>query len=297
MIKARGEFVNVTEQINLTVQLKDSTGTPINVDFFPQISLINPSGTVGLAYTSVGVTQIGVGNYSYILTIPYNGPYGVWADYWKATIGGNVYEQGFQFIVSGTQMPGINSDGYMKLGDDPGFSYSQEAIRNINFMIKMMKQRLNSSGKTKATDSYGNVIYIDCDIYSIEMLTTFLAMALSHFNSIPFFTSFQFDDDGFVAQFGEIIVQGAVLYALSSMALIERGREFQITDNSLSFQPPTVSEMLNTQYTSMLTVYTETLKNIKNSLRPSALGLGTFTFSNNNPTVRNMRLLRERRIM
>ena len=44
-------------------------------------------------------------------------------------------------------------------------------------------------------------------------------------------------------QFGEILVEGATLYALASQALIERGREFQITDNGLNFNPPTVSRV------------------------------------------------------
>ena len=42
VIKARGEFVDVTEQINLTVQFKDNNGDAIDTDSFPQVSIIQP---------------------------------------------------------------------------------------------------------------------------------------------------------------------------------------------------------------------------------------------------------------
>jgi hypothetical protein len=298
VIKARGEIISPTEQVSLTVQFKDQFGITIDADSFPKISLSQPSGLVALAPTSVGVTKLSTGKYSYIFTAPINGPLGVWRDSWVAYINGFRVETCFEFIVNISQIPGINSDGYQMLGDDPGFNYSQAATININKLIKSLKARLNSSGKARNTDSYGNVMFVDCDTFSIDMLTTFLATALWQFNQIPYFTFFQFDDDGFVEQFGEILVEGATLYSLASKALIERGREFQITDNSLNFNPPTVSEIMMTQYSTLLTSYNENLKYIKNSLRPNPMGLGTFSMTSGglNPAIRRLRFLRERRI-
>jgi len=296
-IKARGELIHVTDQVNLTVQFKDSNGQPINTDSFPKISIVQPSGLVLLAPTSTGVAQVDTGKYSYIFTVPINGPYGVFNDIWSGFINGFRVETTFNFIVAHTQMPAINTDGYAHLGDDPGFQYSQAAIHNINKLIKSLKSRLNSSGKAKATDSYGNTIYVDCDIFSVDMLVSFLATALWDFNQVPYFTFFQFDDDNFVEQFGEILVEGATLYSLASKALIERGREFQITDNGLSFNPPTVSDMMNTQYNTLLTHYWEKLKLIKNSLRPAPRGLGVFSMNSAiNPSFRRLRHLRARRL-
>lgn len=297
-IKARGELIDVTDQVNLTVQFKDGSGNPINTDSFPQISIIQPSGLVALAPTSVGVTQIGTGKYSYIYTIPYNGPYGVFNDVWVGYINGYRVETTFSFVVLHTQVPAINTDGYVHLGDDPGFDYSQAAIKNINKLIKSLKARLNSAGKALSKDAYGNNIYVDCDIFSIDMLTTFLATALWDFNQVPYFTFFQFDDDNFVEQFGEILVEGATLYSLASKALIERGREFQLTDNGLNFNPPTVSELMNTQYSTLLSHYWEKLKYIKNSLRPAPRGLGTFSMNSGiNPAFARLRHLRARRLI
>ena len=296
-IKARGELIDVTDQVNLTVQFKDPSGNPVDADSFPKISIIQPSGLVLLAPTSVGVTRVDVGKYSYIFTVPINGPYGVFNDVWLAYINGFRVETTFQFVVAHTQMPAINTDGYVHLGDDPGFNYSQAAIKNINKLIKSVRARLNSAGKAKSTDAYGNVVYVDCDIFSVDMFVTFLATALWDFNQVPYFTFFQFDDDAFVEQFGEILVEGATLYALASIALIERGREFQITDNSINFNPPTVSEMLNTQYNTLLTHYWDKLKYIKNSLRPAPKGLGVFSMNSAiNPAFSRLRHLRSRRI-
>lgn len=298
VIRARGETTDVTEQVNLTVQFKDPSGNPIDTDSFPKISIIQPSGDVLIAPTSVGVAKIGTGKYSYIFTVPINGPYGIYNDLWVGYVSGFRLETMFEFAVLGTNVPQINIDGYVALGNDPGFHYSQAAIKNINKLLKILRARLNSSGKARSTDSYGNVIFVDCDIFSVDMLVSFIAAALWDFNQVPYFTFFQFDDDNFVEQFGEILVEGATLYALASKALIERGREFQLTDNGLSFNPPTVSELMQTQYSTLLTAYTDRLKYIKNSLRPFPKGIGVFSMSssNLNPAIKRLQHLRQRQI-
>lgn len=295
MVKARGEYLTLNDEVNLTIQLHDGYGDPIDADSIPTISIINPSGTILLSPTSSGVQRISQGKYQYKFTVPYNGPFGAYMDLWVAYVSGVRIEQSFSFIVAHTQFAAINIDGYEKLGDDVGFEYSQKAIHNINKLLKGLRARLNSAGKAKAKDSNGNTIYIDCDIFSIDMLVTFLATSLSDFNQTPHFTFFQFDDDEFVAQFYEILIEGATLYSLSSMSLLERGMEYQITDNSLSFNPPTVSELLNSQWGTVLTQHYEKLKFIKNSLKPNPIGLGSFTMTGaSNPIVRRLRFLRER---
>lgn len=297
-LKARGELIDVTDQVNLTVQFKDSLGNPVDTDSFPQISIIQPSGLVLIYPTSVGISHIDTGRYSYTFTVPINGPYGVFNDVWIGYVSGVRIETIFSFIVTHTQIPAINIDGYVHLGDDPGFNYSQAAIKNINKLLKSLKARLNSSGKAKSKDAYGNVTYVDCDIFSVDMLTTFLATALWDFNQVPYFTFFTFDDDNFVEQFGEILVECATLYALASKALIERGREFTISDNGINFNPPTVSELMNTQYSTLLSQYYDKLKYIKNSLRPAPKGLGVFSMNSGlNPSFARLRHLRARRII
>lgn len=298
MIKARGEMLSTNDQVNLTVQFKDQQGNPIDTDAFPMITVVDPTGLVSFGPTSAGVAKVDTGKYSFLYTVGYNGPLGVYQDIWVGYVNGFRVETNFSFIVSNTDVPAINSDGYLHLGDDPGFDYSQIAIANINKLVKLLKRRLNSAGKVKSTDAFGNTVYLSCDIFSVDQLVTFLAGALWDFNQVPYFTSFDFDDDMFIKQFGEILVEGATLYALASRALIEKGNEINVTDNGISFQMPGVSDMLNSQYGTLLTNYYDKLKYIKNSLRPQPKSLGVFSMmSGSSPQVRRLRHLRERRIL
>ncbi|GAF93973.1 unnamed protein product, partial [marine sediment metagenome] len=89
----------------------------------------------------------------------------------------------------------------------------------------------------------------------------------------------------------------AVLLALAAQALIERGREFSITDSGVTYQPPAVSDMLNTQYSAQLADYKEKLKMIKCSMKPEPRGLGTFRVTAISPNFLRLRHLRERQIL
>ena len=142
------------------------------------------------------------------------------------------------------------------------------------------------------------MVYIDCDIFSVDVLVTFIADSLTLFNEIPHFTEFTFDDVEFVKMFQNVLMQGALLMALSSKALIERGREFTISDNGINFTPPTVSEMLSTQGSAELTNHTEKVKQIKANMKPSPYGLGTLTITvARNPLISQLRHRRARQII
>lgn len=154
-----------------------------------------------------------------------------------------------------------------QLGSKTDFDFSPVACININKLLTLMKSRLNSAGKAKSTDTNGNIVYIDCDIFSVDMLVNFLVLSLSDFNQTPYFTFYTFDDTEFVDTFAEVLVMGATLQALASQALIEKGREFKIDDSGIMFDPPNVSELMQTQYSTLLNYHFEKLKNIKNSIQ------------------------------
>jgi hypothetical protein len=136
--------------------------------------------------------------------------------------------------------------------------------RNRNFLIKLLKHRLQSSFKTKALDKEGNITYIDADIFSDGSLAAFLDLAISGFNQTPTFTSFTLDNDQFVTTFAELLVEGATINALSSQALIERGREFGMQDaGGIAFTPPNIAEMLNAQFAILLKHHQAKLERIK----------------------------------
>lgn len=297
VLTTRNQLIDVNQTVQLTVQFTDPYGNPINLDSYPQVSIVSPSGLVISPPTSAGVMQLNVGQYQFNFTTPFDGPYGIWNDVWMGTYMGMSMSQTLEFVVVHTDLPAINTDGYAHLGDDPGYHYSQIAILNINKLMKTLRSRLNSSGLSKSTDTYGNVVYVDCDIFSVDMLTSFIANALTDFNQVPYFTFFTFEDTPILDNFHDIIVEGATLMALASQALIERGREFQITDNGVNFTPPTVSELLNTQYSTLLTNYYDKLKYIKNSMRPAPRGLGTLRPLATNPQFLRLRHLRARQII
>lgn len=140
------------------------------------------------------------------------------------------------------------------------------AQSNIDYLSSFLKLRLADNSTVKHRDTNNNIVYVDCDIYTKDMLQSFLILALSDFNQVPKFTNYSFDDSDFVERFAAILVDGAVLYCLSSRALIERGREFTIHDSGVSFYPPSISEMLNTQYSILFANYWDKLKLIKSAL-------------------------------
>lgn len=299
--KNRGSIVNHGQTIDLTVVFKDSSDSEIDTDSFPSVSIIEPSGNVALAPTSVGVYRLSTGTYGYSYAVGLNNAVGIWTDRWTASISGNQVAAAFSFIIADTELPGSSyslGDGYESLGDDIGYTYSQTAIHNINKLLKALKNRLASSGMKLSVDANGNTFYQACDVFSVDQLVTFLADALSRFNSIPHTTAFTFDDSEFVSLYLSELVQCAVYQALATMAILERGREFSITDNSINFTPPGVSDILSSEYGIEIANWTDIVKLIKASMKPSPLSLGTISISvARNPVISQLRHRRSRQII
>lgn len=298
MSKARTQFIANTDTVALTATFKDAYKVPIDTDTYPRVSIMDPTGAVALYNTSAGVSRISTGKYQIDFFVNIAAPQGVWVDNWSATINGTPVDASFQFVVSETSLASPRLDGYEHLGDDIPYDYSQVAIRNINKLLKTLRARLRSRGKVKAKDAYGNDIYITCDIYDLNTLLALLGNSLSLFNEVPHFTLFTFDDTPFVDQFHDLIVEGAVMNAMQSQALLETGLNFQISDSGVGFTPPNIGEMLNTQFNTLYGQLFERIKFIKNSFKPFPMGLGRFNAygSDNNPAWAKMRHLRQRQI-
>jgi hypothetical protein len=291
----RSSVIQPGDTIMLRARFTDS-GVEVDPDTVPQVSVIQPSGGVALDFTSVGVTRIGVGQYQFNYSVGLFPEIGTWNDVWRCTINGYEVFGQYNFTVFQSQLPAINTDGEVHLSDDPGYNYSQLEICNINNLLKSLRKRLKSSGKAKRTDEYGNIIYKDCDVFETDELVAFIARSLEEFNSIPTFTGFTFSDSDIINQFHGVLVQGATVFALGAQALIERGREYQISDNGISMNNPTISELLNTQYTTELNNWYEKVKLIKVNMRSSPLGLGTLSFTSGSSQFRRLRTLRARQI-
>lgn len=295
--KQRSETIGNGDTVVLKVQFKDNDGYNADLDTYPNISIVQPSGNVMLGPTSAGVYRISTGLYAYNFAVGLTENIGVYFDVWNGYLSGSPVSGSFNFIVVNTQLPAINSDGYLHLGDEVGFDFSQTAILNINKFIKGLKARLSSSGKARIKDQYGNIVYQDCDIYSVEQLAVFAVTALSAFNEIPHFTAYTFEDSEIITIFYEVILQHAVVYALASKALIERGREFSINDNGVSFTPPGISEVLGSQFSTELNNWFEKVKLVKSNMKPRVLGLGTMTSIGSSNAISKFRHRREGRII
>jgi len=293
--KPRSSIITPGDTVRLGFLFRGPDGQPVDTDTLPLVSIIQPSGTV-IGPTSSGVQRISTGEYIFDFQVDIAPTIGVYRDSWEGYIDGfRVLGEG-TFQVNTSQAPAVNTDGYQHLGDDPGFHYSQTAICNINTILKALKRRLKSSGTVRSCDEHGNVVYKDCDIFSTDELVTFIAQSLTMFNQIPHFTMFTFDDTPVIELFFDIFVQGALYLALGAQALIERGREFQISDNGIGFTPPTMSEILNTQYAKEMDNWYDKAKLLKASMPPSPIMLGTLSFTSGaSPQVRRLRHLRERR--
>lgn len=295
--RTRNEVIQCGDIAQLRAQFRDSFGNPADTDAFPTITIVQPSGNVALAATSQGVYRLDTGLYGFDYDVTTNPSIGVYSDIWDGAILGVPVFGEFCFVVHNTQMPFTNSDGYVALGDDPGFCYSQAAIMNINVLLKTLRARLDSRGKALVTDQFGNDILVDCDIFDIDSLVSFIANSLTMFNQIPHFTFFTFEDTEIIQQFHDILVKGATIMALGSKALLEKGREFQFTDNGISFNPPTVSELMQTEWSAELQHHKEVVDLIKKNMKPAPQGLGTLTISTSrHPALARLRHLRSRQL-
>jgi hypothetical protein len=293
----RSEIIQPGDNVMLRARFTGPDGIEADLDAFPTVTVIQPSGGVAVGPTSTGVMRIGVGEYQFSYSVGLFPPIGTWRDIWRGIIAGYEVIGEFTFTTFTSQLPTINTDGYKKLGDDPGYNFSQTAICNINNLLKSLRRRLKSQGKARRTDEFGNVIYKDCDVFTVDELVAFLCQALSMFNEIPHFTMFTWEDTPIIEQFHDVLVQGGLYLALGAQALIERGREFQINDNGVGFTPPTISELLNTQYQKEMDSWYDKVKLIKANCKPSPLGLGTLSFVGGaSPQIRRLRHLRARQI-
>jgi len=285
--------------VDLYVRFVDATGAPVNADNTPQIEIHDSAGTLRQRLTNIGVGLVNDdqdGLYHYVYEIPENAPDGYWTDRWLAEIGNETVESSFEFYVTSSGDISEDDEPVFVPGDDVPWDFTQDEVYGINILLKMVKCRVKNDGTRKVRE--GNT-YIDvpCSIFTDTELVCFLVNSLSSFNQYPHFTQFHFSDVQIYELFAEIITQGAVLLALAAQALIEKGREFSITDNGVTYQPPQVSEILNSQYSAQLQDYKEKLKQIKTSLKPEPRGLGTFRVTAINPNFLRLRHLRERQIL
>jgi len=291
------------ETVTLSIQYYGIDGLPVDPDFTPEILIKNLDGTAVVGPTSTGLVRASVGLYEYSYLVPKLADKGNWSDSWAATISGISVQNVFQFLVVDEASA---TAGSVRLGDDVVFDFTEAEIVGINILLKFLKARLKNNGVKPKRDEYGAIIYDgygeivteECNVFSDEILICFLCQALSEFNMVPFFTGFLFSDEVIYKLFAAAIVEGAYIFAIASQSLIEKGRDFTISDGGVSYQPPALGDFLNSHYGTWLSSYRERLKFIKNSIRPGPLNFGTYSnLSSGSPAFQRLRHLKARRII
>lgn len=293
--------------VKLQIQYFDVNEEPIEPDEIPQVRILDSNGAVILDYTDEDVYRIEPGLYQILFEVPSNSDTGMWMDEWRAQIGEQPLDTVFVFTVVDADMgvePTIGP-GRIRIGDDVIFDFSDEEIYGINILLKFLKGRLNSDGVKPVRDefgafirdAYGEIVTEECNVFDDEALVVFLCQALSEFNMIPFFTAYTFADQVIQTLFAHAIVEGAYISALAAQSIIEKGRDFTITDGGINYSPPQLGDFLQSHYNNWLTSYRERLKFIKDSIRPGPQSFGTYTnFASGAPAFTRLRHLRARRI-
>jgi len=291
------------EGLELSIQYFGPDGLAKDADSTPEVKITDPDGNIIVASTSSGITQSDTGLYVYTYNVGSSVDKGLWTDTWLADVDGVTLSNEFKFLVTDEASAVA---GTAVLGDDVDFDFSEAELTGINVLLKFLKARLRSDGLKPSrdeygafiTDGYGELVMEECNVFSDALLACLLCSALSEFNMVPFFTSFTFADEIIYKTFSAAIVEGAYIVGLASQAMVEKGRDFTISDGGISYQPPALGDFLQAHYQNFLTSYRERLKNIKNSIRPGPVGYGTFTnLSSGAPAFVRLRHLRSRRII
>jgi len=291
------------EDVELSIQYYGPDGLAMDADSGPEITVTNPDGTTIVATTSTGITRSDTGLYVYTYSVGDSVDKGLWTDVWTATVDGVSLSNEFKFLVVDEASA---TAGTITLGDDVDFDFSEEELEGVNTLLKYLKCRVRSDGQKPSrdefgafiTDGYGELVMEDCPVFTDEILVCFLCQALSEFNMVPFFTSYSFADQVIKTLFSSAVVEGAYVIALASQALVEKGRDFTISDGGISYQPPQLGDFLQSHFGTWLTAYRERLKFIKASIRPGPRGFGTYTnVASGAPAFMRLRHLRQRRIV
>lgn len=300
--------------IELEVCFTDADGIATDTDSIPQIEIRQPSannssaaGSIILALTSVGVQQSVdglnnpiTGRYKFSFQIPLTNFAGVWRDRWVALIGNKQVTQTFTFeVTEGGSVSIVSEDPPTRLGEKPKLNFSEEEIVNINILLEALRSTLKSNGVKEVVDPItGLVTLVPCTVFSDDELIQFLCISLTEFNSRPFVSNIRFSDIRVSQLWKYILVEGAHLLALGAQVLIEAGREFNVSDNGISFQPPPLSTAINNQFSARYTQYKQDLDLIKRNMKPGPRGLGTYRLTTSNvPATLRLRHLRARQII
>ncbi len=149
-----------------------------------------------------------------------------------------------------------------------------------NQLIHYLRQVLND------TDS-------SCEIFSDSQLLSYLDLSLQSVNSHPTWTYYTLE--AIPRDWMNVVVLGGYIYALNAQGLVERARNFSISDQGVSYQPPDLPGHFQSLAQAMETKFEAEKERIKANVRPAPVGLGSTRVLSPNPLLLRMRHLRAHR--
>jgi hypothetical protein len=290
-----GREVYVGQSIDLSVEIRDANGINFDPDSTPQVQITNCQNVVVRSFSDTDVIKDDTGKYTFTYSVGCTATAGAWKDTWRIII--NTCTSDSELAFSVLDADSTVSEARDIIGDTPNIQYSQEEIYGINILMAQLSARLKNNVEVETKDAYGNIEYVDCKVFTVEELTWFLNSSLSEFNQTPHFTDYHFSDNVIYDRYAHVIVEGACILAWAAQMVMEAGREFTISDNGVTLNPPPLSSTLHNELSQFLNAHRENLKFIKGCIKPRPIGFGSFRVLASNPNYTRLRHLRERRII
>ncbi len=132
-----------------------------------------------------------------------------------------------------------------------------------------------------------------CEIFEEGQLLSYLDMSLQSVNSHPTWTFYNFDS--LPRDWHNVVILGAYIYALNAQGLTERARNFSISDQGVSYQPPDLPGHFQSLAQFNADKFEKEKERIKANVRPVPVGIGSTRVLTPNPQLLRMRHLRAHR--
>ena len=132
-----------------------------------------------------------------------------------------------------------------------------------------------------------------CEIFGDSQLLSYIDLGLMDVNSHPTFT--YYDINSVPRDWYNCIVKGAYVFAIDAQGLVERARNFNITDQGVSYTPPDLPGHFQTLSQMVRAEYQAEKEKIKANVRPAPCAIGSTRVLTPNPLMLKMRHLRSHR--
>jgi len=163
------------------------------------------------------------------------------------------------------------------------FPYSDDIFSPAeNQLIQYLRQVLND------TDS-------SCEIFSDSQCLSYVDLALQSVNSHPTWTFYTLES--LPRDWYNVVVLGAYVYALNAQGLVERARNFVISDQGVNYNPPDLPGHFQSLAQAMESKFEAEKERIKANVRPAPVGLGSTRVLTPNPAILRLRHLRAHRFI